>query len=1286
MMVHMRKYAKKLGVLLLAFFVSNFLILNLTDLDGFVQRAKAASNEWAWSKASATSFCEVGTENPRSEEANTPLCIAFRNNYRGTGPLKDYGDQAFKDAGVQNTDPKLYVSKLSWVLEDKILFCKRNNNPTYANATPDFPNSSNQCIEINQAAANANSIPYTINENLKKQIGTSGNVDPVPCEYENKTITLKHDREETEVTVRVPVEGGKKYPIQAKYDQLLGASKGKASYDWSTFDLATEGFTKEEAKKCMEESFAASQMLYNAAFQAVVLAAKFLLTPGPEVVKEDGTPVNPLYEKLGSKVYLGSRMISYEMMVDAARDAAQAGLIAGAVAAGIIIIGSVLLAVFTGGASLSGIWLALSIAAPIALQAFGTFAVLGAGTSALVSFAKNEIQLSGANVYNTYSTNLKPLSQAYWMMAESAMLLATTKGQANPIRESLLSSGGNGVIRTAASEVLDPEISKDQMFATAEVNTVNQVIGVGKNVAQFLNGEVAKKMNALSGRLQSADRCGNEQSPGFLTANGFMQILCVVSIAVQEFSEYLLRSSLNMLAQTAGFSGRVPSTDESSDSMFDFLVPVEIRTPPESIIGSTTNDVGKIISKTHSLILTLVNFILLLFFIFIALSNILQIQVSTYQISKMFPQLVIGLILANASIFVIRGVMEATSYVTEFFALGGYDINQLAQSLSNIGGADKVTFFYDQATGLVKSGLVMKQATLNLFIIAAAVIVFILAFLFVIRSIVFYFLTPLSALAFFSAAVKPIGFIWKQWSKNFFNWLLMPLIASFWLWLAFQFFTATSSTAQSAFGSILGYLFGMVCMVTAIKSSVGSLSGEAKMVMDKWQGMGKQAWGATGGAAGKAVKADLKDRYMTAQNLSRYGDLKRWGKNYVEERQGKLKASESGINLRSAKKQAEATEHAEEHANEARAKAQKDFADNKLTQLQYEKKIEEIEDELDKEMKKINNKRANRVNAARQKKNIMRHLEHDLDKSVQEGVTAFAEEELAKDFKSKQGKKYNKEYALVKDTQSATQIAKAELARARAANYSGIKTSDGQMKTGAALMASERRQVTVNQASARQEIANDDEKDQKEHYDRRILVDDTYIKAAKAASEGEAAISAMAGNDPEKESKIRLMAEEHKNALKRTDQYVKAYIGRDDIVNEAFSDKMVENGAVYRDIIDGKGVLDPSSTDVKTLKEHQKRVARILSLHKMIKDGGSNYKSTKSAAVQLMKVIGPDAGLQKIIDAKFTSRDAWNTVVTENYRGDNSMGTKIDNNIGDYPTNAFKVTEQSDAQNGGGNP
>lgn len=854
MMVHMRKYAKKLGVLLLAFFVSNFLILNLADLDGFLQRAKAASNEWAWSKGTATSFCQASSETPSSPGAKSPVCTEFRKNYRGTGPLKDYGDQAFKDAGVQNADPKLYVSKLSWALDDKVLFCQANNNSVYANASPDFPNSSNQCIEVNQAAANAKSIPYKINEDLKKQLGTSGNTDPVPCEYEDREITIKLDQEEKTVNVRVPKEGAKTFPIQQKYEELLAKSKDKSSYDWSTFDLSTTGFTKEEAASCMEETMAASQQLYNAAFQAVVLAAKLLLSPGPEILKDDGNPANPFYEKLGGKVYLGSRLISWEEFKSDITSAAVTGVQVGLLAAAVIVIGAIILAFFTGGVSLYALGFAIGASAGVAGTAFVVGASLGAAASLFSSYYNNKIKLSGANVYNTYTTSIKPLSSAFWMMAQSSMLLATTKGKADPLKEDLLpSSKKKDVLFAAANDVIDIEATHDQLFSTTTISSVNQVLALGKNAAPFLNGEVAKKMNALSGRLQSADRCGNEQSPGFLTANGFMQIICVVAVATQEFSEYILSSSLNMLAQTAGFASRVPSTDSGSDNLFDFLVPVEIRTPPESIIGSSTNDVGRIISKTHSLILTLVNFILLLFFIFIALSNILQIQVSTYQISKMFPQLVIGLILANASIFVIRGVMEAVSYVTEFFALGGYDINQLAQNLSNIGGADKVTFFYDQATGLVKSGLVMKQATLNLFVIAAAVVVFILAFLFVVRSIIFYFLTPLSALAFFSAAVKPIGFIWKQWSKNFFNWLFMPLIASFWLWLAFQFFTATSSTSQSAFGTVLGYLFGMVCMVTAIKSSVGSLSGEAKMVMDKWQGMGKKAWGATGGAGLKAT-------------------------------------------------------------------------------------------------------------------------------------------------------------------------------------------------------------------------------------------------------------------------------------------------------------------------------------------------------------------------------------------------------------------------------------------------
>jgi predicted RND superfamily exporter protein len=253
------------------------------------------------------------------------------------------------------------------------------------------------------------------------------------------------------------------------------------------------------------------------------------------------------------------------------------------------------------------------------------------------------------------------------------------------------------------------------------------------------------------------------------------------------------------------------------------------------------------------------------------------------------------------------------------------------------------------------------------------------------------------------------------------------------------------------------------------------------------------------------------------------------------------------------------------------------------------------------------------------------------------------------------------------------------MSRARNTNYSGLKTADGKLKTGAAMVAAERRQVTTNQAEARKIIADDDVKDQKEHYDRRILVDNDFIQAASDAKDE----SKLAVMSEEKRAKTVLMAEEHKNALKRTDQYVKSYIGRDDIVNEAYKLDEASDGAKteYKDIISGKGVINSTATDVSTLKNHQKKVARILSLHKIIKDSASSgdYKSAKSAAMQLKAIVGDDgdsdSGLEIIIGSTNTrSRDAWRAEITDYYRA-GKVGEMIETNLNTQPTDAFKLRQ-----------
>jgi hypothetical protein len=372
------------------------------------------------------------------------------------------------------------------------------------------------------------------------------------------------------------------------------------------------------------------------------------------------------------------------------------------------------------------------------------------------------------------------------------------------------------------------------------------------------------------------DRCGQASKGSFDVlpniGESITAALCSIVILIQDFSISTLTTSLGLLGTVSGIKDLEASAGSEPNFLVS-LIPKEFTAqflelalePPANPKTDTevaATSFNKILKNAHGVILNVLNSLLVLIFIAIALSNILQIQVSNYSVQKLFAPIVIGFLLATGSWFMIRGMVElagaASGGILTQFSLeskGKTASNNFLNATKKVGsvGGDP-TYSLTEPDGNAKRpsfSKVFQQAILNLFTLAAAVVVFILAFLFMIRALFLSFLIPLSPIAFFASAVPPLKSVWAKWSKPFFQWLIMPIIAAFWIWLGFVWLASVNidgAAGKNAIQAIIAYLFGMVCFTAAIKSSLSSLSGEAKMVMDKWQGMGKTAWGNTGGA------------------------------------------------------------------------------------------------------------------------------------------------------------------------------------------------------------------------------------------------------------------------------------------------------------------------------------------------------------------------------------------------------------------------------------------------------
>lgn len=496
--------------------------------------------------------------------------------------------------------------------------------------------------------------------------------------------------------------------------------------------------------------------------------------------------------------------------------------------------------------------------------------------------------------------------------------------------------------------VLDPK-GKNKFGVRAVVNgqksDVSQEVSVdfdaNGQLIQFvdINGNVTTREQVLAadpiiGGGNSGRPCVDVGPGNFMYA--LHAIMCEVTVVMRNMGIFVLTSAGVLLGKTAGLN--VPE-EESKNSLFGWVQGTALDGKVEDKL--VDSQMGAVSRAAYARVLNLVNSAILLLFIIIALANILQIQVNAYSFKKLLPGLIIGLLLANASYFIVRAGLELSGSVADGLISrkdvndSGGNVRSFLDTFKKFGTVDG-----DITKPLMIAGqdgdlrLVFQQAVLNLFLWAAAILVLILALLFAFRSLIFFFAVPLAPLAFLGLYFPPLGFVWKRWSGLMVNWIFMPVVAFFWLWLGFLWFRAVASVDTGFFAYTLGYIFGIAMFWLAVKTPF-SLAGEAKFLYGKLESKLNAApgklWGATWGASGGAALDVAGRKIKTAAYekdklglLSIGANLKRM-KEADEER---LKAAKSKGDMRGIGKWATKAEN--------RAKAYSDLSKKELEIAEHE--------------------------------------------------------------------------------------------------------------------------------------------------------------------------------------------------------------------------------------------------------------------------------------------------------------------------------------------------------------
>lgn len=279
--------------------------------------------------------------------------------------------------------------------------------------------------------------------------------------------------------------------------------------------------------------------------------------------------------------------------------------------------------------------------------------------------------------------------------------------------------------------------------------------------------------------------------------------------------------------------------------------------PIYQVLNNTSSGMGKITAEVWTITMNVVNSFVLALLIYVAFMNILRIQMDSYAVKKFLPTFIMTIILANFSFLIARIILDLGNIVISIFLVGNQE-NALTGTFDNLvrcndAGDPGCPIAPGSETAgdnyyAVINAYIFKQ----FFVIAGAIMMFILSFIFLVRNYMLYFLIAIAPLGFLAMALPITKKYFQQWWGTFTKWVFMPVVSVFWLWLGGQFVSAVDTGYW-----ILPVAFGGLCLYMAITSPF-KIGGAA---IGAWTKLGKQAWGKTGGQVTGYAKKRVGEEY-----------------------------------------------------------------------------------------------------------------------------------------------------------------------------------------------------------------------------------------------------------------------------------------------------------------------------------------------------------------------------------------------------------------------------------------
>ena len=272
--------------------------------------------------------------------------------------------------------------------------------------------------------------------------------------------------------------------------------------------------------------------------------------------------------------------------------------------------------------------------------------------------------------------------------------------------------------------------------------------------------------------------------------------------------------------------------------------------PIYKVLGNTGSGMGKITSEVWTITMNVVNSFVLALLIYVAFMNILRIQMDSYAVKKFLPTFIMTIILANFSFLIARIIIDLGNIAISIFLTGNQQ-NNLSGAFDEL-IKQKPIKPGDEGQGANYFAIINAYIFKQFFVIAGAIMMFILSFVFLVRNYMLYFLIAIAPLGFLAMALPITKKYFQQWWGTFTKWVFMPVVSVFWLWLGGQFVSAVDTGYW-----ILPVAFGGLCLYMAITSPF-KIGGAA---IGAWGKLGKQAWGKTGGQVTGYAKKRVGEEY-----------------------------------------------------------------------------------------------------------------------------------------------------------------------------------------------------------------------------------------------------------------------------------------------------------------------------------------------------------------------------------------------------------------------------------------